>query len=199
MGVLYTFAAMFAMATAGQSSGRVPSPDRSSLLLVGYEGTRAAVRDHLGTGKRYCGAGSVSGSEPAERWFQERYDAPYLRDSLVDHRIMVDTVETAAVWSNLERLYDGARQALLNGIWGTRVQGLVGCHVSHVYPEGASLYFTFLARQKRGEELAQYDAALGFYENSVRPALVGSKLAPLLLAGGEGLPVIGQHVDFPTK
>ena len=30
--------------------------------------------------------------------------------------------------------------------------------MSHVYPEGASLYFTFLAGQKRGEELAQYDA-----------------------------------------
>lgn len=147
-----------AMAMTGQSAGQVPSPSRTSLLLVGYEGTRAAVRDHLGTGKRYCGAGSVAGSELAQRWYQERYDAPYLRDSLIDHRIMADTVETAAVWSNVERLYDGTRQALLNGIWGTRVQGLVGCHVSHVYPEGASLYFTFLARQKRGEEIAQYDA-----------------------------------------
>src|SRR2546425_1187621 len=147
-----------AMAMAGQSAAQVPSPARTSLLLIGYEGTRAAVRDHLGTGKKYCAAGSVAGSEPAERWVRERYDAPYLRDSLIDHRIMADTVETAAVWSNVERLYDGTRQALLNGIWGTRVQGLVGCHVSHVYPEGASLYFTFLARQKRGEELAQYDA-----------------------------------------
>ena len=49
------------------------------------------------------------------------------------------------------------------------------------------------------DQLAQYDAALGFYENSVRPSLVGSKLAPLLLSAGENLPVIGQHVDFPTK
>ena len=49
------------------------------------------------------------------------------------------------------------------------------------------------------DQLAQYDAALGFYENSVRPSLVGSKLAPILLAAGENLPLIGQHVDFPTK
>jgi hypothetical protein len=49
------------------------------------------------------------------------------------------------------------------------------------------------------DQLAQYDAALGFYENTVRPSLVGSKLAPTLLAVGENLPVIGQHVDFPTK
>lgn len=49
------------------------------------------------------------------------------------------------------------------------------------------------------EELAKYDAALGFYENSLRPALLSSKLAPALLGLGERLPVVGQHVDFPTK
>jgi alkyldihydroxyacetonephosphate synthase len=147
-----------AIATAGGSAGRGAPTTGGSLLLMGYEGARAVVRDHLATGRTYCGAGAAAGAGPAERWFHERYDAPYLRDSMIDHRIMVDTVETATVWSNLERLYDAAKKALLNGIWGTGVQGLVGCHVSHVYTEGASLYFTFLARQKRGEELPQYDA-----------------------------------------
>ncbi len=33
------------------------------------------------------------------------------------------------------------------------------CHVSHLYPTGASLYFTFLARQQVGAELAQWQAA----------------------------------------
>lgn len=49
------------------------------------------------------------------------------------------------------------------------------------------------------DQLAQYDAALGFYEASVRPALLSSKIAPAILALGEHLPVIGQHVAFPTK
>jgi len=49
------------------------------------------------------------------------------------------------------------------------------------------------------DQLAQYDAALGFYEASVRPALLSSKIAPLLLAIGEKLPVVGQKVTFPTK
>jgi alkyldihydroxyacetonephosphate synthase len=30
------------------------------------------------------------------------------------------------------------------------------CHVSHLYETGASLYFTFLARQSEGGELAQW-------------------------------------------
>ena len=49
------------------------------------------------------------------------------------------------------------------------------------------------------DQLAKYDAALGFYESSVRPALLTSRIAPALLALGENLPLIGQHVDFPTK
>jgi len=142
----------FAIAAAGRSQVAAGA----SLLLIGYEGPRGLVRDQLAVGKRYCGAGSAGGPGPAEKWFQERYDAPYLRDSMIDHRILVDTVETATVWSNLERLHEAARRGILDGVWRTGVAGFVGCHVSHVYPEGASLYFTILARQKRGDELGQF-------------------------------------------
>ena len=33
------------------------------------------------------------------------------------------------------------------------------CHVSHVYESGASLYFTFLARQREGAEIEQWQLA----------------------------------------
>ncbi|MEP7003695.1 MAG: hypothetical protein ABI888_04070 [Chloroflexota bacterium] len=49
------------------------------------------------------------------------------------------------------------------------------------------------------DQLAKYDAALGFYEGSLRPALLTSKIAPALLAIGEKLPIVGQHVDFPKQ
>ena len=50
--------------------------------------------------------------------------------------MLVETLETATTWSNLEALYEAVRGAL---------DGLhVGCHVSHLYPTGASLYFTIL-------------------------------------------------------
>jgi alkyldihydroxyacetonephosphate synthase len=32
------------------------------------------------------------------------------------------------------------------------------CHVSHLYPTGASLYFTLLARQREGDEIGQWRA-----------------------------------------
>ena len=36
--------------------------------------------------------------------------------------------------------------------------GIVMCHVSHVYRDGASLYFTFLSARKAGAELEQWRA-----------------------------------------
>jgi alkyldihydroxyacetonephosphate synthase len=32
------------------------------------------------------------------------------------------------------------------------------CHISHLYETGASLYFTFIARQRDGAELEQWQA-----------------------------------------
>jgi alkyldihydroxyacetonephosphate synthase len=38
-------------------------------------------------------------------------------------------------------------------------KAIVMCHVSHAYADGASLYFTFIARARRGEELGQWREA----------------------------------------
>ncbi|HET7701162.1 MAG TPA: CvpA family protein [Candidatus Limnocylindria bacterium] len=49
------------------------------------------------------------------------------------------------------------------------------------------------------DQIAKFDAALGFYVTTVRPALVGSAIAPILLAVGERAPFVGRHVEFPAK
>lgn len=49
------------------------------------------------------------------------------------------------------------------------------------------------------DQLATFDQTLAFYETTVRPALVASVTAPVILAVGEHLPFIGRHVEFPAK
>jgi hypothetical protein len=49
------------------------------------------------------------------------------------------------------------------------------------------------------DQLATFDQTLTTYETSVRPALLASVSAPIILGVGEHVPVIGRHVDFPTK
>ncbi len=57
--------------------------------------------------------GTALGEEPGESWAHGRFDAPYLRDSLLDVGVLVETLETATFWSDvdaaLRRREGGAR------------------------------------------------------------------------------------------
>ena len=152
----------FAAANAGLAPGGGGPIRRrlegGSLLLMGFEGTRADVGFRRRAAVRYARGSLNLGSRPAERWYAERFELPYLRDSLLDHGVLVDTVETAASWSSLVAVYEAGRKALQEALWKDGSPGLVLCHVSHVYADGASLYYTFLTRQRDREEIAQWEA-----------------------------------------
>ena len=72
---------------------------------------------------------------------------------------MVETLETAHTWSRLGELYDAVRAAIGSALATQGTPGIVMCHLSHAYPDGASLYYTFLTRARPGEELDQWRAA----------------------------------------
>jgi alkyldihydroxyacetonephosphate synthase len=91
-----------------------------------------------------------------EKWYEGRFDLPYMRDTLLDRGILVDTLETSTTWDRLPALHTAVTAALEGAIRADGLDPLVFCHVSHPYHEGASLYFTFMARQRAGEELAQW-------------------------------------------
>ena len=105
-----------------------------------------------------AGGGVALGHRPGEAWYRSRYAAPYLRDELLDRGVLVETLETATTWANLLKLHEAVREALRAALAGRGTPPLVMCHVSHLYPSGASLYFTFLARQEE-DTLAQWRAA----------------------------------------
>ncbi|MEU8589188.1 FAD-binding oxidoreductase [Streptomyces sp. NPDC048664] len=117
--------------------------------IVGYEGTpqdTAHRRESAAAVLRACG-GTFAGSEPGEHWAAGRYSAPYLRDSLLDAGAFAETLETAAFWSRLPELYASVRQALTGTLTEAGTPPLVMCHISHVYENGASLYFTVVSAQ----------------------------------------------------
>jgi alkyldihydroxyacetonephosphate synthase len=132
------------------------------LMVTGYEGTAEQVRTRrAAVAARLEGLGArCLGEEGGEAWARGRFHGPYLRDSLLDVGVLVETLETATFWSNLPRLYDAVRAALTESLAGPDGTGspLVLCHVSHVYETGASLYFTVAAAQ-RGDGLEQWATA----------------------------------------
>jgi alkyldihydroxyacetonephosphate synthase len=129
-----------------------------AFLLVGIEGAIAKVVGAVARSTTLCvGHGAIPiGTGAGKRWYKNRFEMPYLRDPLLDRGVAVDTLETATTWSNLARLYGAVREALLGALDGMNRKGLVLAHVSHAYPSGASLYFTFVYPLDRGDPLGQW-------------------------------------------
>lgn len=106
--------------------------------------TRDLVRDD---------GGEDLGEGPARHWLSHRYAVSYRQAPMFMMGAFVDTMEVAAPWSRLGALYDGVREAL-----GEHV--MVMAHMSHAYPDGCSIYFTFAgsANDNRAAE-ERYDEA----------------------------------------
>jgi alkyldihydroxyacetonephosphate synthase len=79
-------------------------------------------------------------------WWAHRNDATALYRAIMGPErawgagVIVDTLDTAALWPRLPQLYESVRAAV-----GEHAE-TIACHVSHTYRAGASLYFTFLVR-----------------------------------------------------
>ena len=125
------------------------------LMIVGHEGAHVEARRRLVT-DALGGLGATSlGEERGADWARGRFHAPYLRDSLLDVGVLVETMETATFWSNRDRLYNDVKTALTQEL-GEKC--LVLCHISHVYETGCSLYFT-VAAPETDAPLEQWAAA----------------------------------------
>ena len=104
------------------------------------------------------GGAAALGGAPGRAWERGRYEGPYLRDELLDLGYLAETLETAHTWSRLGHLYEEVRAAIGAALAGQGTPGIVICHLSHAYRDGASLYFTFLARRRPGAEIEQWRA-----------------------------------------
>ncbi|UTX54354.1 FAD-binding oxidoreductase [Leucobacter aridicollis] len=133
-----------------------------ALLLGVWEGSGSAPKARLRRARKILRAhGAVSAtSAPAAAWDRGRFSSPRLRDELLTIGVLVDTLETAATWTNLAATHTAVaaaiRGALAAGPAGGGVASAVQGHVSHVYRDGASLYYTFIAKAEH-DPVAQYE------------------------------------------
>jgi alkyldihydroxyacetonephosphate synthase len=127
------------------------------LGLTLFEGTPAHTESRHAETRAVLQAhgGKSLGEEPARTWEHGRFTAPYLRDSMLSAGALCETLETATDWSNIPALKAAVTEALTSSLAESGTPALVMCHVSHIYPTGASLYFTVVAGQ-RGNPLEQW-------------------------------------------
>lgn len=131
-----------------------------SLVIAGFEGDEESVarRRALTVRALRSGGAAYLGQAAGRAWERGRYQGPYLRDTLMGMGAMVETLETSHTWSRFGELHAAVGGAIRGALEQQGTPGLVFCHLSHAYADGASLYFTFISRARRDAELEQWAA-----------------------------------------
>ena len=138
---------------AGLLKARGFAPGSRCLFLGFTDGERGFCRNIVRNVRKICrrhGALYLTGL-PTAGWEKGRFLDPYLRDTMQDFGIMTDTLECTVNWSNLEQVYESVR-----AYCKSRPDTICMTHISHAYPQGANLYFIFIARMTELEEYAAY-------------------------------------------
>ncbi len=154
------------LALAGRAGGALAAYTKARrlasacLVILLWEGTDARVvseRRAAGWDVLRRAGGVRMPSAIARAWEKGRFAGPYLRDELIGHGVLVETLETATSWSNLVALHDSVARAIRAESAAQGHPVIVQCHVSHLYAAGASLYFTVVAPEV-ADPLAQWRA-----------------------------------------
>ena len=123
--------------------------DRDKCMVVfGADGTSKECRGCLRQARQTMGrpAGGLTSRYLGRGWARHRFLTPYLRNSLWDKGYGVDTFETAIGWDRAEGMMDRMEGALQKAMGTENERSHVFSHLSHLYPQGASVYTTCVFR-----------------------------------------------------
>jgi alkyldihydroxyacetonephosphate synthase len=88
-------------------------------------------------------------------WEKGRFSDPYLRDTMQDFGLVMDTMECSVNWSNMSQVHRDVRAYVK-----ARPHTICMTHMSHVYPQGANLYWIFIVQMHDSEEFRAFHAGI---------------------------------------
>ncbi len=123
--------------------------DTRCLLIFGVTGSRKLFnrtrRDVAAVCRKY--GGLVVGTIVGHTWEKSRFLSPYLRNTLWEKGVAIDTLETALPWSQVHEASAAIPQSIVDAMSKHDENVLAFSHLSHVYRDGASIYTTYLFRR----------------------------------------------------
>ena len=132
-------------------------PNRRCLLLGftdGEDGLQRNIVKNIRKIAHKYNAMSLTGYVTTA-WEHGRFSDPYLRDTIQDYGIIIDTLECAVNWDNMAKVHLEVREAVKK--WENAI---CTTHISHSYPQGANLYFIFVIRTTDLEAFKKYHSTI---------------------------------------
>jgi alkyldihydroxyacetonephosphate synthase len=119
-------------------------PMQKCLLLGHTDGEKRFSENVNRRIRQIClrfGAFDLSLAPVTKNWEKSRFRDPYMREDLQDFGIVIDTLECAVTWSQMEEVHRSVREYVK-----ARPHTVCMTHLSHAYPQGANLYFIFIGK-----------------------------------------------------
>lgn len=86
------------------------------------------------------------GTPIGQEWVKNRFKLPYIRNNLWEMGYAVDTLETAVNWVQVQETVHALQRALQIQLQSANEKVHVFTHLSHFYPQGASIYTSYVFR-----------------------------------------------------
>lgn len=116
-----------------------PNEEVGPLMLLSFDGDRCSERADAAVA---LSEGTPGNDELVGHWWEHRNDivdeyvALIKGESVLGPHGIAESIEVSGSWTVLRDLYHSMRKSL------EPLADFVGCHLSHIYPDGACLYFS---------------------------------------------------------
>ncbi len=111
--------------------------------------------------------GMLAPTTIGDKWADNRFKLPYLRDTLVEHSIYIDTMETLVNWKDISKLHQALTRELNKSVAFNKNKGIFLAHISHIYPNAACMYFTLITPMLKGREIEQWQELKDLVTNTI--------------------------------
>ena len=116
---------------------------KQCLVVVGFDGSEDDVEERMTWLRNIWSEQGATdlGTQPGETWLRKRHSVSFKAPRMFRAGLFADTMELACGWSQMELLYDQMMEILSSF-------GVPMAHFSHAYPEGVSVYVSFVGPGK---------------------------------------------------
>lgn len=129
-----------------------------NIMMLRFEEVLSSKEDEMAQVQKIINKhkGALIPSSLAKNWEDTRYHTPYLRDTMMEHRIFIDTMETVVTWDKVTTMHASVTKAMQNCEAFHQEKGIIMSHISHIYTHGACMYFILICPMNIGEEVEQW-------------------------------------------
>jgi alkyldihydroxyacetonephosphate synthase len=132
-------------------------PGKRCLLMGQTQGHPAFSNAVFKQIKKTCARnkGTYLTGYPMKKWYKGRFSDPYMRDSLNDFGILIDTLEASVTWDRLHELHQNVRAYIKS-----HPRMICMTHASHFYAQGTNLYFIFITRMQEADQFIAFQRGI---------------------------------------